>query len=154
MAQGKDVSVTDDEERTARDDELWSLLKAAFHSVERDAVAAASTAADVTDTEIAVLVRLHVAGAALRSSALAGVLGWERSRVSHLLARMESRGLVRRESGAGAVTVHLTDEGEERLGAARPAHLRAVRSRLVEPVGDDGAAELAELLRRVVAAGR
>lgn len=89
MAQGTDVSVTDDEERTARDYELWSLLKAAFHSVERD-----------------------------------------------------------------AVTVHLTDEGEERLGAARPAHLRAVRSRLVEPVGDDGAAELAELLRRVVAAGR
>ncbi|WP_303323876.1 MarR family winged helix-turn-helix transcriptional regulator [Actinomyces radicidentis] len=154
MAQGEDLAVPGDDESAARDYELWSLLKEAFHAVERDVVAAASTAADVTDTEIAVLVRLDVAGTSLRSSALAGALGWERSRVSHLLARMESRGLVRRESGAGAVTVHLTDEGEERLGAARPAHLRAVRSRLVEPVGDDGAAELAELLRRVVAAGR
>ena len=154
MAQGEDLAVPGDDESAARDYELWSLLKEAFHAVERDVVAAASTAADVTDTEIAVLVRLDVAGTSLRSSALAGALGWERSRVSHLLARMESRGLVRREPGAGAVAVHLTGEGARRLGAARPAHQRAVRRRLVEPVGDDGAEDLARLLRRVVAAGR
>lgn len=60
-------------------------------------------------------------GRRLRPSALARTLGWERSRLSHQLGRMERRGLVRREECAtdsrGAEVV-LTDEGARAFRAA------------------------------------
>ena len=65
----------------------------------------------------------------MRSSALAEHIGWERSRLSHHLGRMERRGLIRRDECAAdsrGAEITATDEG---LGAFRRAsgpHLRAV----------------------------
>src|SRR4051812_36367239 len=51
--------------------------------------------------DYAVLLALSEAdGHRLRSSELAAGIGWERSRLSHHLARMERRGLIRREDCA------------------------------------------------------
>ncbi|WP_226346262.1 MarR family winged helix-turn-helix transcriptional regulator [Agilicoccus flavus] len=66
----------------------------------------------------------------LRVGDLAQATGWERSRVSHQVTRMENRGLVRRrgcaEDRRGAF-VHVTDAGRAAIEAAAPAHARAVR---------------------------
>ncbi|GAA4628257.1 MarR family transcriptional regulator [Actinoallomurus vinaceus] len=74
-------------------------------------------------------------GHRLRSSELAAGIGWERSRLSHHLARMERRGLIRRENcttdSRGAEVV-LTAEGAEAFRSASIPHLRAVRELFID----------------------
>jgi len=70
-----------------------------------------------------------------RSSDLATAVGWERSRLSHHLGRMEKRGLIRREEspadsrGAEAV---LTPAGTASFEAATRPHLRDIRELFVD----------------------
>jgi DNA-binding MarR family transcriptional regulator len=66
----------------------------------------------------------------VRLSRLAFLVNSELSRLSHLIGRLERRGLVRREpdSTDGRCTnAALTDAGLAHLRAAAPAHVRAVR---------------------------
>jgi DNA-binding MarR family transcriptional regulator len=61
----------------------------------------------------------------LRAGAIGDIIGWEKSRVSHQLTRMEQRGLIRRKEcgdDARGVWVVLTDDGNR-------AALRAVGDR-------------------------
>jgi DNA-binding MarR family transcriptional regulator len=70
------------------------------------------------------------AGEPVRAGELAGLLQWEKSRLSHHLARMERRGLVAREDcpdDARGAFVVLTDAGRRAQEAAAPAHVAAVR---------------------------
>ncbi|MCT9933756.1 MarR family transcriptional regulator [Planotetraspora sp. A-T 1434] len=92
-------------------------------------------------------------GQRMRSSELAAHIGWERSRLSHHLARMERRGLIRREECAtdnrGAEVV-LTPTGAKAFGRATVPHLRAVRELFVDTLTPDqllAAGELAATLR-------
>ena len=100
--------------------------------------------------DYAVLLALHEAdGNRLRSSALADAVGWERSRLSHQVGRMERRGLVARQGGrAGGVA--LTDDGAATFRRASVAHLRAVRHLFVDALTDSqlaAAGEIAAALR-------
>jgi DNA-binding MarR family transcriptional regulator len=105
--------------------------------------------------DYAVLLALEEAeGHRLRSSELAAHIGWERSRLSHHLGRMERRGLIRREEcttdnrGAEAV---LEPAGAEAFHAATVPHLRAVRELFVDaltPAQLDAAGDIAAALRR------
>lgn len=81
--------------------------------------------------DYAVLLALSEApGRRLRSSSLATEVGWERSRLSHHLGRMERRGLLLREPVAtdsrGAEVV-LTEAGARSFRAGSAPHLHAVR---------------------------
>jgi DNA-binding MarR family transcriptional regulator len=73
-------------------------------------------------------------GNRVRSSELAATIGWERSRLSHHLGRMEQRGLIRRDDcltdnrGAEAV---LTPEGAAAFRRASPPHLHAIQELFV-----------------------
>ena len=65
----------------------------------------------------------------MRSSALAEHIGWERSRLSHHLGRMEHRGLIRRDQCAAdsrGAEITTTNEGLQRFRRASVPHLRAV----------------------------
>ncbi len=87
-------------------------------------------------------------GQRLRSSQLAGGIGWERSRLSHHLARMERRDLIRREDCAtdnrGAEVV-LTNEGAVAFHSATVPHLRAVRELFLDALTPDQLAAASEL---------
>lgn len=87
-------------------------------------------------------------GRRLRSSELADAVGWERSRLSHHLRRMEDRGLVRREECAvdyrGAWVV-LTDDGAHAFRSASVPHLRAVRELFVDALDPDQLDQVAAL---------
>lgn len=76
----------------------------------------------------------------LRSSALADAVGWERSRLSHHIRRMEGRGLIRRDDCAvdyrGAEVV-LTDHGAHAFRSASVPHLRAVRELFVDALSPE-----------------
>jgi DNA-binding MarR family transcriptional regulator len=51
---------------------------------------------DLSEAEMTVLVHLNGAGGSARQNALAASTGWDRTRLSHLLTRMESRGYLAR----------------------------------------------------------
>ncbi|HZC54289.1 MAG TPA: MarR family transcriptional regulator [Mycobacterium sp.] len=76
----------------------------------------------------------------LRSSELAANIGWERSRLSHHLGRMERRGLLRREDSEtdnrGADVV-LSADGDQAFRRASIPHLRAVRELFVSALNPD-----------------
>lgn len=79
-----------------------------------------------------VLFRLSELGkGALAQHEIRRALGWEKSRLSRHLTRMEERGLLLRKGarvgGAGAVEVTITTEGRKALRVARPLHGEAVR---------------------------
>lgn len=104
--------------------------------------------------DYAVLMALREAeGRRLRPSELAARIGWQRSRLSHQIGRMERRGLIRREECAtdsrGAEVV-LTSDGAEAFRNASLPHLRAVHELFVNPLtpGQLAAAEeIATVLR-------
>jgi DNA-binding MarR family transcriptional regulator len=71
----------------------------------------------------------------LRMSALADLANASLSRLSHLVTRLERRGLVRREPDpADARFTHaiLTDQGFQTLAEAAPAHVAHVRSLVID----------------------
>lgn len=96
-----------------------------------------------------VLVTLDEArNSSCRITQLAGMLEWERSRMSHHLTRMQKRGLIRRGAcpdDGRAQLVELTDVGRTALENAAPGHVRAVRAVLFEALSDDDAAELGRI---------
>lgn len=104
--------------------------------------------------DYAVLLALSEApGQRLRSSELAAHIGWERSRLSHHLARMERRQLIRREECAtdsrGAEVV-LAQDGADAFRAATYPHLKAVRELFVDALTPEqltAAGEVAAALR-------
>lgn len=68
-------------------------------------------------------------GRRMRSTQLAAHIGWERSRLSHHLGRMERRGLVTREVSAGdsrGAEVVLTDEGADLYRRASAPHMHTI----------------------------
>ena len=86
----------------------------------------------------------------MRSSELATAVGWERSRLSHHLGRMEKRGLIRREECAvdtrGAEIV-LVPAGFEAFRRAVGPHLAAVAELFVAALSDDELTAAAILTR-------
>jgi DNA-binding MarR family transcriptional regulator len=68
----------------------------------------------------------------MRQQRLAESMGWDKSRLSHQLTRMQERKLIeRREVGKRVVLVALTKRGREKLKAARPIHAGSVRRNLL-----------------------
>lgn len=90
----------------------------------------------ISSGDYRVLLELSEApGRRLRSSHLADAIGWERSRLSHHLGRMEKRGLIRREAAAGdnrGAEAVLTDEGRDALRRSSVPHFHAIRELFVD----------------------
>jgi len=86
---------------------------------------------DLSTGDYAVLLALSEAtGKRLRSSELAAHIDWERSRLSHHLGRMESRGLIAREKCADdsrGSEIVLTTVGASQFRRASAPHFRAVQ---------------------------
>lgn len=88
--------------------------------------------------EYEILVRLSEAPhRRVRMAELASSVSHSRSRLSHTIARLETAGLVRREScpgdGRGVLAV-LTQDGFDRLDRASHDHVTSVREYLVDVV--------------------
>jgi DNA-binding MarR family transcriptional regulator len=90
-------------------------------------------ATGLSGSEYGVLSRLAACGKGeMRQQALASSMGWDKSRLSHQLTRMQRRVFIeRRPMDGGAVLVALTNHGRERLDAARPVHAESVRRNLL-----------------------
>jgi DNA-binding MarR family transcriptional regulator len=110
---------------------------------------------DLVMTEYELLVRLSESeGWSLRMSELADGLVHSRSRLTHAIARMESRGLVERRSCSDdrrGVLAVMTDEGYAALVAAAPAHVTSVRENLFDQLEPDEVAALGRICERLAA---
>ncbi|MET8978230.1 MarR family winged helix-turn-helix transcriptional regulator [Streptomyces sp. NPDC004539] len=109
---------------------------------------------NVSPADFTVLVELtDVPDGRRRILDLARSLEWEKSRMSHHIARMVKRGLVERdeclEDGRGAFVV-ITDEGRAMIEAAAPRHVESVRALFLDHVTPAELRVLAEVSERVV----
>ena len=121
-----------------REERAWRALQ--FMQMRLDARLASELAAvsDLSYSEYTVLVALtDRPDGRMRLFELATTLGWEKSRVSHQVARMVERGLVTKdkcgEDRRGAFVV-ATDRGLAAIEAAAPHHVETVRRLFVEPL--------------------
>lgn len=89
----------------------------------------------------------------MRLKDLADSMLWSPSRLSHHVARMQQRGLVRREEyasdGRGAV-VALTAEGRRTIEKAAPQHVGSVRRHLIDLLSPEEIKTLGEIAQKVV----
>ena len=92
-----------------------------------------SAATGLSGSEFGVLSRLAACGKGeMRQQTLAESMGWDKSRLSHQLTRMQERELIeRREAEKRVVMVVLTRHGRGKLEASRPIHAQSVRRNLL-----------------------
>ncbi|WP_282701676.1 MarR family transcriptional regulator [Streptomyces sp. CC219B] len=113
------------------------------------------TESHLSAADFAVLVNLtDVPEGRRRHQDLARALEWEKSRMSHHVARMAGRGLVVREEcaedGRGAFVV-ITERGRAAIEAAAPLHVEAVRALFLDHVTPAELRTLGQISERVVA---
>lgn len=108
----------------------------------------------LSNADYALLVPLSEApDGVLRSRELGRLVGWERSRLSHQVARMEKRGLVVREEcaeDARGSMVRLTPAGRAAIENAAPGHVATVRRYLFDALSAEETELLGRVLRRVL----
>ena len=139
--------LTDDERQAWRNMSLMHLQLNAVLSRQLDGT-------DLSLQDYLVLAGLtdHEAGR-MRVSDLGLELGWEKSRVSHHVSRMEVRGLVRRvkcDSDGRGWYVEITPVGRRAIEAAAPGHVQAVRDHFVDVLSAAQLREVDRISRRVL----
>ncbi|MFI5867335.1 MarR family winged helix-turn-helix transcriptional regulator [Streptomyces sp. NPDC051546] len=90
-----------------------------------------------------------------RLSEIAFLTNAELSRVSHLTARLEKRGLLRRRPAPDdrrSTNAVLTEEGREHVRSAAPGHVATVRKLIFDSLGDSDRTELGRTVDRIVTA--
>ena len=89
----------------------------------------------------------------LRARELGAEIGWDRSRLSHHISRMEKRGLVTREEcledGRGLM-VRLTAAGRKAIEGAAPQHVENVQRYVFDLLSKDELETLAHVFDRVL----
>lgn len=141
---------------TEREERAWRALQ--FMQMRLDGELARQLAADseLSYPDYVVLVALtDRPDGRMRLFELGDVLGWEKSRLSHHVARMTRRGLVEKETCAddrrGAHVV-VTTRGRKELAAAAPGHVAAVRRLFADLLTDDQLGAITDAAETVLAA--
>ena len=124
---------------------IWGFPAAIDRQLQRDS--------DLSIVEYSVLAALsECPGSRKRSGDLASDLGWERSRLSHLVRRMESKGIVARahsDADGRGQEIALTDAGWALIHAAAPGHVGFVRESVFDPLTPEEQTVLASALDRI-----
>ncbi len=118
--------------------------------------------ADLTHFEYYVLAMLSEAPArTLRMTALAARTNATLPRLSHVVRKLEERGLVERSPCPGdgrATNARLTDAGWDKIRTSAPGHVDAVRHHVIDALTPEQLAQLADiagaLLQRLDPEGR
>ena len=134
--------------------ELWDSWTRAQRLLAREIERSLQREAGISKAEFSVLVTLQDApGRELGVSELGESLDWEKSRVSHQLTRMESRGLVARtRTGASGRRTHigLTALGRRTVEGAIVGHAGTIRRYFLETLTPEQAAAVRAWTEQVV----
>lgn len=139
----------------AREAHLWESYRGALRELTGVLEGRLIRNSGLSGADYALLHPLSTsADGVLRTRDLGRAIGWERSRLSHQVSRMEKRGLVVREdceSDARGSMVRLTDAGRTAIEAAAPDHVDAVRSYFFDKLSQEEQEILTKLLDRILA---
>lgn len=89
----------------------------------------------------------------LRMTYLAQVTNASLPRLSHVIARLESRGYVQRQpctEDRRATNASLTEQGWAKVVSAAPGHVEAVRSLVLDGLSAEQVAQLTEITSRIL----
>ncbi|MHB1171620.1 MAG: MarR family winged helix-turn-helix transcriptional regulator [Lacisediminihabitans sp.] len=136
--------------------EVWHSFYSMRRQLDRALDLQLQRDSSVSASEYEILISLHRAPSGqLRIKDLAIAIGWEKSRVSHQVARMEKRGLLTRtecESDARGSWIGLTADGRRAVLGAMPGHVAAIRRYFFDVLGAKEGNQLKELSARIVGA--
>ncbi|MCT1710989.1 MULTISPECIES: MarR family winged helix-turn-helix transcriptional regulator [Dietzia] len=140
--------LSDDEQR------MWRRYRDANQLLELAMERQLQRDASMSQSDYSVLVSLSEGSEqGLRARELGAALGWDRSRVSHQVRRMEGRGLVAKgecpEDGRGTV-VTLTEAGAQAIAAVAPKHVEKVRELFIDELTPEEVGMLTDIFERVV----
>lgn len=139
-----------------REERAWRALQ--FMQMRLEAAIARQLAAEsaLSYPDYLVLIALTDAPEGrLRPFELGRVLGWEKSRLSHQVARMADRGLVEKQACADdrrGAYVAVTSTGRTEIAKAAPGHVAAVRRLFVDRLTLDELDVITAAAERVLAA--
>ncbi|MGV0635108.1 MarR family winged helix-turn-helix transcriptional regulator [Mycolicibacillus trivialis] len=146
--------MTDEPWLTPEEQRAWRSFVAMRQQLDRHLQRHMQQECGLSGPDFEILVNLSEApGERMRAVDLVAATRWEKSRLSHHLRRMASRGLVRREDGAHRYPdVVLTAAGRDAIRTCAPANAARVRELFIEVLGPERLAVLAEASRDVLAA--
>jgi DNA-binding MarR family transcriptional regulator len=140
---------------TAEELRIWRGFVETTETLRSQLASRLQSESSLSPGDYSVLLALSEAdGRRLRSSDLAAKIGWERSRLSHHLGRMERRGLIRREDCATdnrGAEIAMSDEGAEAFRRATLPHLRAIQQLFVDVLTPQQLAAAAEITAALAA---
>lgn len=132
-----------------REARAWRGLQAVLQPLETALNRQLSRDAALSTADYGVLVVLsEAAHHRMRIRELVCATGWEKSRVSHQIRRMESRGLVIRQdcpTDARGSFIRLTAQGLVTIQQAAPAHVEEVRRLVVDALTPAQLDQLADI---------
>lgn len=137
----------------ARDLALWRALALMGRRLVAGLEQRLQAGVGISVPDLDILMALDASPGRLRAGSLGEMLGWEKSRISHHVSRMEARGLVRRVScdeDHRGTWVELGDAGRVALDAALPIFAAHLREGLVDVVPQDEADVVARVALRVL----
>jgi DNA-binding MarR family transcriptional regulator len=138
----------------AREAHLWQSYRDLYRELTGALEARLVGNSGLSGADYALLHPLSVSQCGvLRTRDLGRSIGWERSRLSHQVSRMEKRGLVVREeceSDARGSMIRLTEAGRAAIEAAAPDHVEAVRGFVFDVLSREEQDTLTSLLDRVL----
>ncbi|WP_129786090.1 MarR family winged helix-turn-helix transcriptional regulator [Promicromonospora panici] len=139
---------------SAEEERSWRAFIHLYQKLTRRLGADLQAQSGLSGADFQILVALtDVPGGRVRFQDLAEEIGWERSRLSHQVARMIKRGVVAREEcaedGRGAFVV-ITPQGREVIEAAAPKHVVTVRRLVVDALSPEDLATLGEISSRLL----
>jgi DNA-binding MarR family transcriptional regulator len=148
MSQVSEVSV--------EDWALWRSFNTMHQQLARELDRRLQQDAGISQSDYAVLVTLFEApDRRLRTGELAELLGWEKSRVSHQVSRMEARDLLERtecDTDARGTWIGLTTAGRRTLLAAMSDHAAAIRRFFLDPLDPGQKRALHDAAQNVITA--
>jgi DNA-binding MarR family transcriptional regulator len=136
--------------------EVWRAFYSMRRQLDRALDRQLQEDSSISTSEYEILLTLHNApDHRLRLTELAGIVGWEKSRVSHQVSRMEKRGLLGRaecSADARGNWIVLTADGRRATLGAMRGHVDAIRRYFFDALGEDDGQRLLDLSCRVLGA--
>ncbi len=140
--------MTADDELSDQDWAVWRDFMTMSSQLSHELDRRLQADAGISQADYSVLVVLQqTPDHQLRTGELAELLAWEKSRVSHQVARMEARSLVLRrecDTDGRGTWIEPTPEGRRVLLGAMRNHNRAIRELFFEALRDDQRAAIGD----------
>lgn len=133
----------------------WRSMLDTTMALRRQLQHVITDASGLSEQDFLVLLALIEAkGKPLRASDLADQIGWDRSRLSHHLSRMETRNLITRETckiDSRGTELRITEAGRNLMREATGPHFAALKELFANTLNPDEIDQLAKITGKLTA---